>query len=410
MRVKQTLEKEGCKMVVRGSPYGATRKKYGWGTPFAPPKVCSSSKYPNVHIGTSSLSCVSGKDREMQKLMSQYQRKFITLEHCTTYHGVGDAENWQKWKKLARKKKGFTYTIKANNYLTHKRNLKMDLESEAHVQHFFLERCSILGDTFSVGLVQLPSTFVCTEENTSRLRLFATKVPANVKVAVEFRHRTWFNEETYSILREARWALVSGHSPITGNVPVVDTNAGFLYIRLHGALTMYMGDYGQEGLQPWVRPIQEYCDRDATHEAFVFFNNSESEVAGLASSVVDATHFAELLDKSTAPGSETREKVSRTNEPMVQPPLESEPRAGQPLNTTPESGPINGPPSENTEVNLGAGNASSSGRPTGTPHAPTEEAENADANSVGEPNSERISSTKRKQSDDGSKPTKIQKA
>ncbi|KAG5490081.1 hypothetical protein JKF63_00200 [Porcisia hertigi] len=395
-QLQQLVERGPHDTLVQHSPYGQSRNTiYGWGNLFQRPLSATIPSHPYVHIGISSLNgvpTVGRSDRSMRSLLTRYRMKFNCLEHCYPYHKVGDTETWRAWAAMVKDSsvtnsgtigpataqahpshatKGtvtaglaaaepsplrpcvvnarrFLYAIKANNFLTHVKQLDIkDAEVAEHVQVFFRERCRALEPYLGPVLIQLPPSFGYSPENIQRLtRLYqvlphegaqmqetmprsledassvgtsSTPAPASaagqsqqrLRVAVEFRNRSWYREETFALLRSLRWALVVAHhhDDLTYS-RVVDTGAGFLYIRLHGPLGRNVGDYGPLAMRLWAEEILQYLHPtkggidsgrvnsapcETAREVFVFLNNSDSHIGGTASSVVDATCLAEQL-------------------------------------------------------------------------------------------------------------------
>nr|CAJ2481787.1 unnamed protein product [Leishmania braziliensis] len=395
---QQLVERGPHDTLVRHSPYGPSRNTtYGWGNLFQPPMTATIPDHPRIHIGISSLNgvpTVSPSDRSMRSLLVQYRRKFNCLEHCYPYHRVGDAETWRTWADMVKDSNlahsgrikasetghwnlrhtsvegavtagiaaaeapplrsfrvnpsRFSYTIKANNLLTHVKQLQMDdAEVLSHVQVFFRELCPLLEPFLGPVLLQLPPSFGYSVSNMQRFtRLHqllsqeevllqettlrpskdasssdtsSTPAPSTctlrrqrrLRVAVEFRNRSWYREETFALLRSFRWALVVAHhhdDPTYSHV--VDTGAGFLYVRLHGPLGRNVGDYGPLAMRMWAEKMLQYlhpagCPAgggttsatpdETARKVFVFLNNSDSNVGGTTSSVVDATCLAEQM-------------------------------------------------------------------------------------------------------------------
>lgn len=394
---QQLIERRPHDTLVQHSPYGPSRNTiYGWGNLFQPPMTATIPGHPCIHVGISSLNgvpTVGQSDRSMRSLLTQYRKKFNCLEHCYPYHKVGDPGTWKMWADMVRNSNvtdggranslktasvlpphtvegaaaagvssagatplrpltvnanRFLYTIKANNFLTHVKQLHMDdADVLAHVQVFFQELCPLLEPFLGPVLVQLPPSFGYSAANVQRLtrlyQLFSqeevllletTSVPPKafsssgtpstpapcssaprrqrrLRVAVEFRSRSWYRDETFGLLRSFRWALVVAHhhdDPTYSQV--VDTGAGFLYVRLHGPLGRNVGDYGPLAMRLWAEKMVQYLHSerssadggatsavpdDATREVFIFLNNSDSNVGGTTSSAVDATCLAEQM-------------------------------------------------------------------------------------------------------------------
>ena len=297
----QYLEEKGQEKIVKNSPYGSARRQaLGWGNPFSKPIKAVSPKYPGVRIGLSSLNGTPGKERGMDKLLRQYMKKFSVLEHCQPYHAMGAPEQWEKWAGMV--PADFVFTVKCNQFLTHTKMLNMDDDLAVHIEHFFGERVPRLGKKLGCVLLQLPPQFRFSEDHLARVKAVGNAIGSRAKVAVEFRHGSWFNDKTYDTLRALKWALVATHNPDMGDSPVVDTGAGFMYCRLHGAVDTYAGDYGAEGMQRWAHAIRRFAAKNgADAPVYFFLNNNESHIGGLTSSVVDGTSLATLLEADEAP-------------------------------------------------------------------------------------------------------------
>ncbi|KAG5489351.1 hypothetical protein GH5_00219 [Leishmania sp. Ghana 2012 LV757] len=396
-QTQQRVERRPHGTLLRDSPYGPSRNSvYGWGHLFHPPMTATIPDHPGIHVGISSLNgvpSVGRSDRSMRSLLNQYRKKFNCLEHSYPYHNVGDTETWKSWADMVKDSNvtdgrcisaleaasvpsppvaegavtagvaaaeaapplsftvnanRFLYTIKANNFLTHVKQLQMDdAEVIRHVQTFFKERCPALEPFLGPVLVQLPPSFEYSAANMQRLTSLyqvlsreeallqemtprspqaasssgnsstpatsssALRRQRRLRIAVEFRNRSWYRDETFALLRSFRWALVVAHhhdDPTYSQV--VDTGAGFLYVRLHGPLGRNTGDYGPVVMRRWAEEMVQYLyptrnlvDRGAAsatpdetaREVFFFLNNSDSHVGGTTSSVVDATCLAEQM-------------------------------------------------------------------------------------------------------------------
>jgi uncharacterized protein YecE (DUF72 family) len=249
------------------------------------------------------------------------------LEHCNTYHALGALDVWQKWKNIP----GVLYTIKANQFLTHSKSLKPDDEVKEHIKNFMRDRVAGImqaGPSPKCGavLIQLPATFRCTDETLQRVRdvgaLITAEAP-NVPVAIEFRHPSWACAAAYDVLKQLRWSLVATNNPPPGaderaaggiqgdfffddgamavnlaarNHTNGGTGTGMLYIRLHGSVSQFQGDYGREKMRAYAKKIRLFLEKaDKSAVAFCFLNNNETQLGGLTSSVVDATALGEEI-------------------------------------------------------------------------------------------------------------------
>lgn len=119
----------------------------------------------------------------------------------------------------------FLFSMKAHRLVTHITRLR---EPEGVTAEFLsslepLRKMSKLG----VVLFQLPPYLKC---DIARLRNFLTVLPDGMRAAFEFRHESWFCEETYEALRKAGVALCQAESEKL-ETPEIQT-ADFYYLRL----------------------------------------------------------------------------------------------------------------------------------------------------------------------------------
>ena len=113
-------------------------------------------------------------------------------------------------------------------------------------------------------LFQLPPT---AEKDIPRLRAFLGLLPTRQRVAFEFRHPSWFDDDVFGLLRDHRVALCVADTDDDLEVPFVATT-DWGYLRLRRL------DYDDVALTRWWQRIQNQGWR----EAFVFFKHEETAV------------------------------------------------------------------------------------------------------------------------------------
>ena len=193
--------------------------------------------------------------------LQHYAGRFACVEVNNTFYNLPSEAAVRRWHELA--PGDFRFIIKASRYLTHIRRLR---EPEQPVRTM-LERFEPLGSTMSVMLLQLPPTLrVDVERLDATLRLF----PGWLRIAVEFRDASWFNEEVRQMLRDRAAALC-----ITDRVartPEPDwSDLSWAYIRLHEGDGRPYPCYARATLDSWADRIAALRDRmECVH---VFFNN-----------------------------------------------------------------------------------------------------------------------------------------
>jgi uncharacterized protein YecE (DUF72 family) len=125
-----------------------------------------------------------------------------------------------------------------------------------------------LGRRRGVLLIQLPPAAAVDH---GRLAYFLQCLPAELKVAVEFRNSTWHQDEVFGLLEQhgAAYCVMRGaHLPC-----VLRATAPFVYVRLHGpdAHHLYAGSYPDADLRWWADRIREW--QSLERDVFVYFNN-----------------------------------------------------------------------------------------------------------------------------------------
>lgn len=109
---------------------------------------------------------------------------------------------------------------------------------------------------------QLEKLLICIEEaNPAR----------QWKVAVEFRHRSWYREDIYDLIEKRRAVIVIHDKPGSATA-ITDITAEFKYLRFHGPNGDYKGHYSEEFLEEYGQMITEWCQDKQV--VYVYFNNT----------------------------------------------------------------------------------------------------------------------------------------
>jgi uncharacterized protein YecE (DUF72 family) len=145
----------------------------------------------------------------------------------------------------------FKFAVKAHQTITHIKRLRDAIPPALE----FISSLQLLEDAGKLGplLFQLPPFLRCDLE---LLKGFLAGMPRRLRVAFEFRHPSWFNDEAFAILilRKSGAALCQAESE-TLEAPDVQT-ADFSYLRLRKesysaktrkALALRIRDLGAHG-------------------------------------------------------------------------------------------------------------------------------------------------------------------
>jgi len=249
---------------------------------------------------------------------------FDAVELNAPFYRWQKAENWASWRNKAEqaskdRHRPFLYAVKAHQYFSHWRQLTVDDVFIDKFKRFVNDDCRKLGPHFGPLLLQFPARFQCTETNLGRLRRFGElvqsintesqqddKVP-QLRVALEFRHQSWFNDDTVSnvlnVAKEydlciclvhlvnkspAKWAddMRSGFSPRLEEYPFENGCTWGVYIRFHGTAGQYEGSYSDAFLDK----VLERCRSSSS--AYIFFNKTDSRHP--PSAIGDARHICQV--------------------------------------------------------------------------------------------------------------------
>ncbi|MDM7274500.1 MAG: DUF72 domain-containing protein [Thermoprotei archaeon] len=156
------------------------------------------------------------------------------------------------------------WSVKVHRSITHYRRLS---EGSLEVFSRFRELFTPLEGVIDFYMFQLPPNFSKTRSNIGRLERFSEAVELGARLAVEFRHESWFNNETVDLCRSLGATIVSIDSPIA---TWITSSNNIVYLRMHGRSEWYAHDYTREELDE----IAEYLVKINPAKAYVFFNNN----------------------------------------------------------------------------------------------------------------------------------------
>jgi uncharacterized protein YecE (DUF72 family) len=219
-----------------------------------------------VHIGTSGWQYTHWRaafyPRKLARRawLEHYAARFQTAEVNNTFYNLPEAGVFERW--AERTPDDFVFALKVSRFLTHVRRLR-DPEDPVHV---FLERARRLGQKRGPSLIQLPPQM---KADAGRLDATLTAFPPGDRVAVEFRHDSWFVPEVRSAL-EKRGAALCLVDRAGMRTPRWRT-AEWGYVRFHHGRGVPPSCYGTTALESWTGVIAEAWRNDA--DVFVYFNN-----------------------------------------------------------------------------------------------------------------------------------------
>jgi len=218
-----------------------------------------------LHCGTSGFAYESWKpefypDRLASgKFLSYYATRLNAVEVNYTYRRLAAATTFEKW--VAATPGGFMFLPKAHMKITH----SFKLEGAEEFTRAFLESLNPLRDAGRLGpiLFQLPPAF---KQDVERLARFVGLLPRGLRAAFEFRNASWFEEETYKILKDANIALCLAENENLETPHVLTSD--FVYLRLRKP------DYTESELASITYRVEQYLGNG--YPTYAIFKHEES--------------------------------------------------------------------------------------------------------------------------------------
>lgn len=213
-----------------------------------------------LYIGTSGFSYKEWKpdfypaDLSDKQFLQFYATQFNAVEIDSTFYRMPSEKTIQNWADATGE--GFRFAIKASQQITHRERLKTPSEA----LDYFLRVTGTMGERLGVLLFQLPPFL---KADHSRLETFLGAIPRGVPIVLEFRHDSWFTDETFALLRGAGAGLCI-HDADEHSTPSVRTS-NRVYVRLRKTA------YDDASRRAWIDQFKRWRHEDAI--VFVFIKH-----------------------------------------------------------------------------------------------------------------------------------------
>jgi len=218
-----------------------------------------------VHVGTSGYNYEAWRgsfypeDLSAKRMLGYYAEHFDTVEINYSFYRKPTPKILEGW--AAQVPDRFRFALKAWQRITHQKRLR----DCADLVTSFADAARSLGPRLAPVLYQLPPNL---KADIPLLRDFLNQLPRDLRAAFEFRHASWFADETYTALHDAGAALCVAESDELVTPPV--RTAEFGYLRLRRL------DYDAPALAKWA-----VFARTHPGEVFTYFKH-EDEARGPA--------------------------------------------------------------------------------------------------------------------------------
>ena len=214
-----------------------------------------------VLAGTSGFSYKEWKgsfypeDLPAEEMLAYYSARLPAVEINNTFYRMPKPALLESW--ASQVPAEFRFILKASQRITHRKRLK---EAGDEVAYFF-QTAGTLGDRLGPTLVQLPPNL---KKDLPRLDAFLGVLPEGARVAFEFRHASWFEDDVYASLRSRGAALCIAEDEELAT-PLVAT-AGWGYLRLRRQ------DYDDAAVAAWAEKVRG----QTWSESYVFFKHEDA--------------------------------------------------------------------------------------------------------------------------------------
>ena len=219
-----------------------------------------------LYAGTSGFSYATWKGKFYPttlpgaKMLAYYAERLNGVELNGSFYRTPPESAMVNW--AAATPPGFLFCMKANRGLTY----SAEGFDRVGLARILGDRLTPLSDRLGPILLQFPPT------RELNLDLLDSLLGAlGRRAAVEFRHESWFSDETYRVLRAHRGALVVTDGEKWPRAPRVDIGP-VAYFRLRRG-------YTPTSLKPWIAEVSSAL---ASHDDVHVYFKHDPEAPGLA--------------------------------------------------------------------------------------------------------------------------------
>ena len=226
-----------------------------------------------AYIGTSGWNYKSWRndfycDTPQKQWLRFCAEHFSSIEVNSTFYRLQEKSTFKKWRDQTPEE--FSFAIKGHRYVTHNKKLLDVEQSEIRCR----ELASPLGKRLAAVVWQLPAFL---KKDIERLEKFLRNLRhwKSTRHAIEFRDKSWFDDEVAECLERHAVAICMSDAP---DWPMWDrVTTDVVYIRLHGHTRKYASSYSKPALRKWATRTRRWLEENrAVH---VYFDNDAEGAA-----------------------------------------------------------------------------------------------------------------------------------
>lgn len=210
-----------------------------------------------------------------------YQANFQTVELNAPFYSWPTIAAVKTW--LRQAKRSFVYTVKVCELITHVKRF----QDTADLIEDFGYIADLLGPQMGCFLFQLPPSVRYEPE---MLQLILSQLDTRSRNVVEFRHKSWWNDDVFAAFKAAGAIFCSCSGPRLPDELV--RTADDVYVRFHGIKQWYRHDYSDAELLVWANRVR----KSGAKTTWIYFNNDRDGHA-----IKNAKRLAQLLEGRSSP-------------------------------------------------------------------------------------------------------------
>jgi uncharacterized protein YecE (DUF72 family) len=222
--------------------------------------------------------------------LSLYSRVFNIVEVDSSFYRSPTPSTMKQWKEKT--PESFLFTLKMPKRITH----ELRLVGAQKEFDYFQNVAKILGTKLAAVMVQLPPFLKYSGPTLETLDNFLSSTDPAIRYAIEFRNKSWFNDETYALLRSKRVCFVWSVNEYLEEMPK-EVTTNLIYLR-------FLGEFGKlkklnkiqidrsELLREWWNNLSEVLSK--IDRAYVLVSN---HFAGYAPETVNQFRALAGLEK-----------------------------------------------------------------------------------------------------------------
>ncbi len=222
-----------------------------------------------TYVGVSGFSYDSWKgtfypdETKSEELLTYYSRRLSSVEINSSFYAAPSQATVKGW--AAKTGREFRFSFKAPRLITHIMKLGKGAPEAAGKLSKTLD---LLDSRRGPILFQLPPFF---KLNLDLLAEFLTKTSEISLRVFEFRHGSWFNDDTYSLLED--YGVGFCIADTEDLEPVFRVTGGLAYFRLR------KDAYGEDEVEAWSETIRKVAA--GAEECYVYLRHDDTGKNGL---------------------------------------------------------------------------------------------------------------------------------